>query len=230
MTIYFLLRKYIKCNMLYDLNNFDPEFTNPFIILSLLMSANYLGEIFPCKVQTVFSNNMIVKHILGFLSLMFFVVLTRPNLYTSTNFVYISILFYGFFMFLSRLNYVFWFLVFGMFAIIYVLQIYLNQIESENQITRNKIGDNTVSPEDDNKIPTQNITEKIDTIKTIQIYLFLLSIPITIIGFIHYLGEKKIEYGFQHFNYKKFFFGKPKCHNISPPYKGFTDTLLYAFK
>ena len=142
------------------LNNFDPEFTNPFIILSVLMSANYLGEIFPCRVQTVFSNNMIVKHILGFLSLMFFVVLTRPNLYTSTNFVYISVLFYGFFMFLSKLNYVVWFLVFGMFAIIYVLQIYLSQIESENQINRNKIGDNTVSPEDDDKMPTQNITEK----------------------------------------------------------------------
>jgi len=212
------------------LNNFDPEFTNPFIILSVLMSANYLGEIFPCRVQTVFSNNMIVKHILGFLSLMFFVVLTRPNLYTSTNFVYISVLFYGFFMFLSKLNYVVWFLVFGMFAIIYVLQIYLSQIESENQINRNKIGDNTVSPEDDDKIPTQNITEKIDTIKDTQKYLFFTSIPITIIGFIHYLGEKKIEYGVTGFNYKKFLFGKPKCKESSPEYKGFIETLQYAFK
>ena len=51
---------------------------------------NYLGEIFPCRVQQLFSNNMYVKHILGILSLMFFVVLTRPNLYTSTNFIYVS--------------------------------------------------------------------------------------------------------------------------------------------
>lgn len=216
--------------MLYDLNNFDPEFTTPFIILSVLISANYLGEIFPCRVQTVFSNNMIVKHILGFLSLMFFVVLTRPNLYTTTNFVYSSVLFYVFFMFLSKLNYVIWFLVFGMFAIIYVLQIYLNQVESENQINRNKIGDNTVSPEDDDKMPTQNITEKIETIKDTQKYLFFTSIPITIIGFIHYLGEKKIEYGVNGFNYQTFLFGKPKCRGHNPEYKGFIETLQYAFK
>ena len=216
--------------MLDIINDFDPEFTNPFIILSVLMSANYLGELFPCRVQKVFSNNMIVKHILGFLSLMFFVVLTRPNLYTSTNFVYISILFYGFFMFLSKLNYVIWFLVFGIFAVIYVLQIYLNQIESENQINRNKIGDNTVSPDDDDKMPTQNITEKIEMIKDSQKYLFLSSIPITIIGFIHYLGEKKIEYGVKGFNYNNFLFGKPKCKEHSPEYKGFIDTIMYAFK
>ena len=216
--------------MLDIINDFDPEFTNPFIILSVLMSANYLGELFPCRVQKVFSNNMIVKHILGFLSLMFFVVLTRPNLYTSTNFVYISILFYGFFMFLSKLNYVIWFLVFGIFAVIYVLQIYLNQIESENQINRNKIGDNTVSPDDDDKMPTQNITEKIEMIKDSQKYLFLSSIPITIIGFIHYLGEKKIEYGVKGFNYNNFLFGKPKCKEYSPEYKGFIDTIMYAFK
>ena len=74
----------------------EPELTHPFIILSLLMSANYLGELFPCKVQSVFSKNMIVKHILGFLSLMFFVVLTRPNLYTSNNFVYVSLLLYNY--------------------------------------------------------------------------------------------------------------------------------------
>ena len=124
----------------------------------------------------------------------------------------------------------FWFLVFGIFAIIYVLQIYLNQIESENQINRGKIGDNTVSPDAEDKMPTQNVTEKIDTIKKTQNYLFLSSIPITIIGFIHYLGEKKIEYGAQEFNYNRFFFGKPNCKNESPTYKGFIDTIKYAFK
>ena len=216
--------------MLDFISAIEPELTHPFIILSLLMSANYLGELFPCKVQDVFSKNMIVKHILGFLSLMFFVVLTRPNLYTSSNFVYVSVLLYGFFMFLSKLNYIIWFLVFGIFAIIYVSHIYLSQIQSENQITRSKIGDNTVSPDADDKMPTQNITEKIETIKTMQNYLLVTVFPITIVGFIHYLGEKKIEFGYTGFDYKKFLFGKPKCSGSSPEYKGFFDTMAHAFK
>ena len=194
------------------------------------MSANYLGELFPCQVQAVFSKNMIVKHILGFLSLMFFVVLTRPNLYTSSNFVYVSVLLYGFFMFLSKLNYIIWFIVFGIFAILYVSHVYLNQIESENQINRSKIGDNTVSPDADDKMPTQNITEKIETIKMIQKYLLFAVLPTTLVGFIHYLGEKKIEFGPNKFNYTQFLFGKPRCKDFSPEYKGFFDTMTHAFK
>ena len=213
-----------------SITNIEPELTHPFIILSLLMSANYLGELFPCKVQSVFSKNMIVKHILGFLSLMFFVVLTRPNLYTSSNFVYVSLLLYGFFMFLSKLNYIIWFIVFGIFAILYISHVYLTQIEEENQINRSKIGDNTVSPDADDKMPTQNITEKIETIKMVQKYLLFAIFPTTLIGFIHYLGEKKIEFGRNGFNYTHFFFGKPKCKDFSPEYKGFFDTLIYAFK
>lgn len=215
--------------MLDILNNINPELTTPFIILSVLMSANYLGEIFPCRVQKLFSNNMYVKHILGILSLMFFVVLTRPNLYTSTNFIYVSVLFYGLFMFLSRLNYMVWFVVFGIFAIIYVLQIYLDRVESETQMNRNKIGDNTVTHDED-KMPTQDISENIDTVTTIQKILFLLSIPITIVGFIHYLGEKKIEFGHERFNYIYFFFGKPECIKPKREYTGFTNTILHAFK
>ena len=213
-----------------SITNIEPELTHPFIILSLLMSANYLGELFPCRVQAVFSKNMIVKHILGFLSLMFFVVLTRPNLYTSSNFVYISVLLYGFFMFLSKLNYIIWFIVFGIFAILYVSHVYLNQIESENQINRSKIGDNTVSPDADDKMPTQNITEKIETIKMIQKYLLFAVLPTTLVGFIHYLGEKKIEFGPNKFNYTQFLFGKPRCKDFSPEYKGFFDTMTHAFK
>lgn len=208
----------------------EPELTHPFVILSLIMSANYLGELFPCRVQSIFSKNMIVKHILGLLSLMFFVVLTRPELYTSSNFVYVSVLLYGFFMFLSKLNHIIWFIVFGIFAVLYVSYIYLTQIESENQINRSKIGDNTVSPDNDDKIPTQNITEKIETIKTVQKYLLISVFPITLIGFIHYLGEKKLEYGLHTFNYRQFLFGKPKCDETLLNNKSFFETMSYAFR
>ena len=173
---------------------------------------------------------MLVKHILGFLSLMIFIVLTRPNLYTSTNFVYISVLLYGGFMLLSKLNYIIWFLVFGIFSVIYVLHVYLSQIESENQINRNRIGDNTVGPDENDKMPTEDISSKIETIKDIQKYLFLSTLPITLVGLIHYIGEKKMEYGISGFNLKQILIDKPKCTEVIREYKGIINTILYAFK
>lgn len=216
--------------MFQTITDLEPELTNPFIVLSLMMSANYLGELFPCKIQSIFSNNMVVKHILGFLSLMIFVVLTRPNLYTSTNFVYVSVLLYSGFMLLSKMHYVIWFIVFGIFSIIYVLHVYLSQIESENQINRNKIGDNSVSPDENDKMPTDNISSKIETIKQIQKYLFIITIPISLIGLIHYIGEKKIEYGITGFNLKRFIFDKPKCNEVILENTGFINTLIRAFR
>ena len=62
----------IFSNILDNINNIQPN-TSPFIILCLLISGNYLGELFPCRVQQLFSKNMFVKHVLGLLSLMFFV-------------------------------------------------------------------------------------------------------------------------------------------------------------
>ena len=207
---------------------FEPN-TNPFIILCLLISGNYLGELFPCKVQQFFSKSMVVKHLLGWLSLMFFVVLTLPDLYTSDNFIYVSISLYGFFVLLSKLNHIIWFTVFGIFAVSYILHIYVNQIENENQITKNRIGDNTVNPKDTGKIPTQDIADTIEKVKNIQRYLFTSIIPISIFGFIIYLGEKKIEYK-ENFTYFTFLFGKPKCINKNPENLTVFKRLRYAFK
>jgi energy-coupling factor transporter transmembrane protein EcfT len=173
---------------------------------------------------------MLVKHLLGFLSLMIFIVLTKPTLYTSTNFVYISVILYAGFMLLSKLNYIIWFLVFGIFAIIYVLYVYLSQIELENQINSARIGSNTVSPDDNDKIPTEDISTKIENIKQLQKYLFITTIPITIVGIFHYIGEKKLDYGITGFNLKKMLIDKPQCSKVIQEYKGFINTLLYAFK
>lgn len=216
--------------MFKTITDIEPEVTNPFLILALMMSANYLGELFPCQVQSVFANNMLVKHLLAFLSLMIFIILTKPTLYTSTNFVYISVILYTGFMLLSKLNYVIWFVVFGIFAIIYVLHVYLSQIELENQINSARIGSNTVSPDDNDKIPTEDISTKIENIKQLQKYLFMATIPITIVGIFHYIGEKKLDYGITGFNLKKILIDKPQCSKVIQEYKGFINTLLYAFK
>ena len=39
----------------------------------LIISGNYLGELFTCGTQRLFQNNMYIKHLLGLMTMYFFV-------------------------------------------------------------------------------------------------------------------------------------------------------------
>lgn len=47
-------------------------------ILFLIIASNYIGELFPCRVQSLLDTNIYLKHFIAFLTLLFFVVLTDP--------------------------------------------------------------------------------------------------------------------------------------------------------
>ena len=51
-------------------------------VLLLIIFGNFLGELMPCKVREALSNNMLLKHFLGYLTLLFFAVLT---IYEQSN-------------------------------------------------------------------------------------------------------------------------------------------------
>jgi hypothetical protein len=48
-------------------------------VFILIISANFLAEIFPCGLQDLLRNNMIIKHTFGFFTMIFFVVLSHKN-------------------------------------------------------------------------------------------------------------------------------------------------------
>jgi uncharacterized membrane protein len=58
----------------------------------------------------------------------------------------------------------------------------------------------------------QQINNKLDSYISSINYIILL---LLVIGFILYIGEKKIEYG-NNFNYSTFLFGNPNCKGYSP--------------
>ena len=64
--------------------------------LSCNLSQNdfSLGELIPCKVQQLFTNNIFVKHILGYLTLLFFATLTINELNQSHFVLFITLLIY----------------------------------------------------------------------------------------------------------------------------------------
>ena len=48
-------------------------------VLYLIIAGNYLGELFGCKTQKMFQENMYFKHIIGFMTLYFFVLFTSTE-------------------------------------------------------------------------------------------------------------------------------------------------------
>ena len=53
-------------NQLQDLFQIDSISIYSIFILFLIISTNYLGELFPCRVQKLLSQNVYLKHIFGY--------------------------------------------------------------------------------------------------------------------------------------------------------------------
>lgn len=162
-------------------------------VFYLIVSGNYLGNLFGCKTQQVFNENMYVKHLLGFFTLYFFISLVETSDVVPTSltdrFVFAFVV-YIWFIISTRIEVKYWLVLIILLCIIYVLQL---NIESENK----------------KELPD---SKKIENISKIQKIILYISVIITIIGFLIYLGEKKHEYK-KSFNYSTFFSGVAKCKN-----------------
>ena len=186
-------------------------------IFFLIISSNYLGALFPCRIQKLLSTNVYLKHVFGFLTLSFFVVLTDPlKKYNFINILYESSLLYIIFIIFINNNYNFF--IFGLIIVglIYILN--LKKIDLVGKITENNL--NKDYNNEQNK-------QLLDIITKINTFLFILFMIIIIIGFIIYIGEKKIEYK-DKFSYIVFIFGQAQCRDKSPN-TNYTKALHAAF-
>lgn len=172
-------------------------------IFFLIVSSNYLGELFPCKIQKLLTDNVLLKHLFGFLTLLFFVVLVDEENINNLGDVFVqSAMMYSLFILLINTNIKFFVTSILCLSVIYVINI-------KNQSLLNN-----------NEVPI----EWLEKLKTGTGILFAFS---TIIGFLVYMGEKKIEYK-KKFNFITFLFGKSKCRNYSPnisTYKALQSTF-----
>lgn len=216
-------------------HNFIKSTTAIFIFI-LIISGNFLAELLPCRVQHIVRNNMFVKHILGYMTLLFFVIITLPELFTG-NFVQISLFLYIFFLFFSKTYYVFWIVNMGLFSIIYILTLLIKLNGNKRESEKDNINENVSinydiinnNNESTNESTNEIITDNIQLIQQIRYYLSIFIILFTSLGFLIYLGNKKREYG-KKFEYIRFFFGNPKCSNKSPQIDSYVSEISYAFK
>jgi hypothetical protein len=167
-------------------------------ILLLIIGGNFLAPLFPCSIQRYFTNNMLPKHVLGFLTLYFFVeLLSKNEESTLTGSLKESVGLYIWFLFASKMDKPYFLLLILTLLSMYSLKLYIDQ--EKNNV---------------NKINTEMIIEKkvesITNLNKIEDLLFYIALIITLYGSYSYYTKKNLEYK-KDFNLKLFVFGKPSC-------------------
>jgi hypothetical protein len=181
------------------------KYSNYVFVLYLIISANFLANLFNCRVQYLLSNNMYIKHLLGFFTLLFFIIIVNSET-KNKDIIFISIGIYLLFIITAKIDFNFWIIFIVLLSLIYILEIYKNEKE-----------DNTTIGNID--------------INNIQYSLIIFNIFIIIVGFLVYLGKKKFEYK-ENFDYTTFLFGKNKCANNAEGGKNLNiiQSLSYVLK
>lgn len=166
-------------------------------VFILIMCGNYLGELLPCKIQYLLVHSRAFKHILGVLTLIFFVILAVPELKENKDNSneykkpLLAVLLYALFLVMSKINWKMWVIVFFLFTCVYISYIYRYSIDNKE----NK----------DMKL--------INTLKDIETWFVRSAVTLTGIGFVWYYISKKKEYK-KDFSTSRFFWGKNECkHN-----------------
>ena len=156
-------------------------------VLYLIISSNFLAQLFSCKLQYMLNNSMIAKHFLGYMTLLFFVVLSSGDTHSTSMALLYSLFVYLIFWFSTRIAFEYFVVFLFLAASLYIIHLY--QKES---------GEQTNKP--------LEITREV-----IQWFMFV----VLVVGFVFYWMEKKIEYK-NKFSIATFILGKPVCKHKSP--------------
>jgi len=187
--------------------NFERSTIAIFLFL-LIISGNYLGTLFPCRVQVALQKNIFLRHFLGFFTLLFFVVLTLPNKPEFKKTLTIASRVYFFFILLSKTPVYIWLVVFVLASVTYLLELYKD--DKNNELVE----------DEDSEILNNNIVY-------IQKTISIIGIILTLSGFLIYMGEKKYEYK-NKFSYVTFLLGNAKCVNKTKN-KNIMNSIKHVF-
>ena len=181
-----------------------PLFT--IFILVLIISAGYLTQLFPCKLQQLLNENIYMKHLFGFFTLVFFVVLSAPVDEKSIDIIIPqSVLLYLYFMLVTKTNKYVFLLILLLLGITYLIVIKKTELKEDKE-------DKEEKKEKKERKLGDKIDVEIQQYDNIIKYIYGVVILLTIFGVMLYMGEKKMEYK-KNFNYSVFFLGKPVCNN-----------------
>lgn len=148
-----------------SLSNFS-QIVSKLSIFIFIIAGNYVGDIFSCGIRNFMKEYMIVKHIIGFFIMLFFVGLIQDKLNISDK-IYQSIILYLWFIFIMRAPTIITIFAIFIICIIYIIDLYVKDLKT-------KLDENTEINENNNKL--------IEIYTNINIFLFIISFIISILG------------------------------------------------
>ena len=174
------------------------------LLMYLLVSANFVGELFSCRLQRIFKENYWAKHLLGIATLFVLVNLFAGAIPWTKGILFgITVVMYLLFVISNRTTAHAQILVIGALAVIYALE--LVRQDQSNILSRNQ----------DEEIRAE-AEEKRDRVLIATYALSGLIMLAIVIGHMVYVGRKKLQFGAE-FSYTKLFGGgeclKPNTDN-----------------
>lgn len=176
-------------------------------IFLFIIAGNYAGDLYSCGLRHIFNEYMILKHIIGFFIMLFFIGLLQKEV---TLFIKIiqSLFLYFWYILIMRAPTLITLITIILICIIFLINIYIEDIKNKNKSNNNQSNNNK---ENDSKITYyQNIAN----------ILFIISFFISLIGTIIFVLLLKNNLG-NKFNIFKFMLGSrdqecftQEIHNI----------------
>jgi hypothetical protein len=175
-------------------------------ILFLVLAGGFLQPLFPCNTTKLFTDSQLVRHLVGFFTLIFFVVVydTELDEYMPLGTILAaSVAIYLWFLVASKMTANWWLLLIVLLGALYLIDLYEQRQKKEDP----------------------RIAKTLTTAKS---WILGASLFITAIGFLIYVGEKKLDYKSK-FDWTTFFLSTPSCKgtpNIRPYWPSFQAAFM----
>lgn len=198
-----------------QLDSYDYLFKGIFLFIFVIF-GNYLGQLIGCRLIYLLTNNIIIKHLLGFLTLFLTLSFTIDLKTSLVELFKICCILYIIFILSSKTTKYINYILIILFIISFIIQLYKDRIKQKEK----------------NNILTKNEKIHLSYINIYNNYILQIIILLILIGLIIYIGEQKRSYG-DDFNYYSFFVGNTTCNddekNINEPNEYWTS-IKHAFK
>jgi hypothetical protein len=160
-------------------NNNWEIYSIPLLLLFLVVTGNFIGQLLPCKLQNSLTKNMYLKHLVAFLILLFVIEIGERKYNKFSELFLNTLIVYIIFLFAIRLSLGFFIGFIFVIASIYSLYLY--------------------SGKQDDPLIKANVSK-------ITRILYYIAIFILIVGVLQTYNKKRQKYG-NNFSILNFFFG-----------------------